>query len=120
MSLISSSHTVHHVELHDGAPEDRIKLALDKKAEAKKNIDKVMKDWNGELIVIVTAKEIPGKDGINTIATASGVASIGEQMAVIKGLQETIQALEKSVTSQMTNLDPMDLLSRILKDKSNK
>lgn len=116
MSLQHSHHSEEHVETHTGNFEDNLKLRAEKLKETKAAIDKYLKDYDGELIVLVSAKAVDEKHG-QTATLIAGVCSGNEQMNVIKGLRSATETLEKTLADSIEQVmkdDPLEALRQLL------
>lgn len=113
MSQKSSTHHEYHSEVHSGNHEDML-LAREKQIKPlRKTIDDVLKDWDGQPFVFITARD-DGKGSTNVRGCGGGVGNANEAMALIKAMGEQSEKLQKQIASMGADVDPMEVLAQLL------
>lgn len=110
MAKISERHSEHHSETFTGPREDQLEARKKHLKEAKALIDKALKDYEGEMIVIVRANQTSDDKGTTQVAVA-GTGNVAEQMHLIEGLKEAAETVEKEIGSA---IDPDTVLQQLL------
>lgn len=113
---ISSRHEEHHEEVHTGPKEDMLKFRKEKFNDNRKQVEKVLKDWTGSPLVLVTTVETDDGKGCQAQVLCLGVGNGYEQAAMLKALAEASQHMEK-VNSKASG-DPFDSLLEMLRQAS--
>lgn len=110
--------STHYSEVHTGPREDMLAQRAKHLKELRKNVDTILKEWDGNPITIVTTRDA----GEHTEAHVfqGGVGDFNEQVAQVKALKEAQVEMERSVAK--TAPDPSDMLAELFASlgKSNK
>lgn len=115
-----SKSTYHAEKHHETFEGDRTEcLARRKKAfkDLKATADKVLKDWDGQPIVIITARDT-GDGKTQVMGFDGGVGNTIEQVAIVDAIQKVSHDLQHQIAENMP--DPAEMLAELLKGASKK